>query len=330
MHRPALTPSTATAVLAAVGLTAAALLATTASFFTVAGAQVSNDTDVNLTIQQETAVTVTPAIFDFENMQLGETNFSDIAALTLQIENTGTTNLTNIYAGPNTLSSEQDNPLGTGQPLQYAAGRFLWVLNDTSTQSWGWHHAGHITWNITEQSGGEPSGITEPTGAPVAHGFYRNASGNYLWAMRNDTTNVGCDETGASLVIKNTKDSDTDRDLTSDVSTYNVQAANANWGLAGVGQDPTEPVSGGPLNGHYVALSADCTKAYVFRWDSPSNIPDPDGAGGTQSNELVGNSSRSHITPGEVYQARLGAAVHFGVPDGSTNQTILTITASAQ
>lgn len=330
MYRPALTASTATAVLAAVGITAAALLATTASFFTVAGAQTtSNDTNVTLSVAEETSVTVTPDLFDFASMTLGETNFSDIQPLRLQIENTGTTNLTNIYANPDTISSEQDNPLGTGQPAEYAAGRFLWISN-TSDNAFGFYHAGHLTWNNTEDNGGEPSGITNDPANTVGHGFYRNATGDYLWAIQNDTSNIGCDETGASLTIKTAKDDGSNRDMSANTVTYNVQTQNANWGLAGTGSNPTEPVSSGPLQGHYVALHSSCEKAYAFRWDDPSAIPDPDGTGSTPVNELVGPSSSDHITPGEVWVARIGAAVHAGVPDGSTNRTLLTITASAQ
>lgn len=336
MHRAALTSSTATAVLAAVMITSAVVLATTASFFTAVGAQTaSNDTNVTLSVAEETSVTVTPTLFNFSGMTLGETNFTDIQALRIQIENTGSTNLTNIRANPDTISSEQDNPLGTGQPGEYAAGRFLWITN-TSANDFGFYQAGHLTWNLTEQAGGEPSGVTGRDTGSVSIGYYRNATAEYLWEMVQDTTGGSsgfCNSTSAYMEIKTNADTGSNRDLDTSVTQYTVQTGNNNWGLAGstapgVG---VEPVAAGPLQGHYVALSSDCTKAYTFRYDIPSGIPSPNGGAGTTSTPyLVGNSTQDHITPGETWTARVGAAVHSGVPDGDTNRTLLTITASAQ
>ena len=70
----------------------------------------------------------------------------------------------------NTLQSEPENPLGSSDARKYAAGRFLWIKNDTST----FYQAGTLTWNRTD---GQPSGITESSDDPPAqsYGFYKNA-----------------------------------------------------------------------------------------------------------------------------------------------------------
>lgn len=331
MHRAALTPSTATAVLAAAGITAAVVLATTASLFTVAGAQTaSNDTNVTLSVAEETSVTVTPSLFNFSGMTLAETNFSDIQALRLKIENTGSTNLTNIYANPDINSSEQNNPLGTGQSEEYAAGRFLWISN-TSANDFGFYQAGHLTWNNTEQAGGEPTGVTGKDAGSQAVGYYRNATGNYLWEIVDNTADPGkCNTTSAYMEIKTVQDDGSNRDLETNIVQYNAQVADTNPFILLGSTGPAvgvEPLSGGPLDGHYGAIAKGCDRALFFRWSQPTDVPT---ISDTSTPYLVGNSSSDHIEPGVTWTARLGAAVHRGVPTGDTNRTLLTITATAQ
>lgn len=282
--------------------------------------QNSSTTNVTLEISEQTIVSVEPASYNFSGMTLGSTNFSDVPALQLIIRNDGSSNITNIYAHPDTLESEQNNPLGSGQAQEYASGRFLWIQNDTS----GWYHASGLTWNRTEDAGGTPSGLAGENENGISYGFYRNATGDYLWELSANGTSGGhngyCNTSSAGpweapvLTIKNEKDDGSNRNLGSNTATYTLSTNNSNWAES--------KVSGGPLDDHYVASYRDCSKIYVYRFDSDTGFP-------TSGKDKYLLNSDNKLTPGDEFNGRVGAAVPTGVPAGKTNQTILTITASS-
>lgn len=300
----------AVAIAAAVALTGSPLTGT-------AVAAESNDTNVSVSISETTEVSIDPAAYNFSNVEVGTSNFSDSDDLQFVISNSGSTNITDIYAHLDTLESEPVNPLGTGNSSKYAAGRFLWIKNNSGP----FYLAGSLTWNITESAGGEPNGVTDPSGDVYqSHGYWRNATGNYLWALSgNGTTNdqSWCNTTtnGApELVLKNETDTGDNRDLTTNSVTYTLSTANDNW---------TETkASNGPLEGHYVAAWEDCNKAYITRYDNSGMFP------------ITGNTDQflvsDILTPGSTHEGRVAIGIPEGVPAGTTNKTFLTVTATAQ
>ncbi len=302
---------------------AAAYLAVGAQSMTgLAVAATSNQSNVTLSVASTTSVNLDPDVYNFSKVTVGSTNFSDTnPALNLIIKNDGSNNITDIYAHIHTLDSEQDNPLGTGAARQHASGKFLWIENGTATSRM--YHAGAISWNITEDAGGKPAGMQ--TGfngvGKRGWGFYRNATGDYLWAVNSSSTGY-CNGTGTTLRMKNAVDTGNNRDLTeSDTTDYSPVAGNVD-GTWGVDTDGTgEPVASGPLNGHYVAMHESCTKFFVFRFDNHGTFP----VSGNDEQFLT----RDKVTPGEEFVGAVGAALPQGIPAGSTNQTTLTIFASS-
>jgi hypothetical protein len=283
----------------------------------------SDTQDVNVTVQESTIVSVEPGFYNFSGMSVGETNFSDIDALRLEITNDGSTNLTDVYAHLDTNESEPTNPLGKGQADKYAAGGFLWIQNDTSTM----YHAGRMSWNTTDEAGGKPSAINDADDNPKAWGFYRNTTGDYLWSLGGNgtsTTNSWCNYTSGAddptLYIKNAVDTGNNRDLTTNAQQHTFSTSNNDWSVTYAGN--------GPLEGHFLAAHKSCEKFYIYRFDAdnagPTNLPAP--GGNTSYQYLVDNYN---ITPGTTWQGRVGASVPFGVPAGITNVTEMTITASA-
>jgi hypothetical protein len=316
----------------------AALSLVTVPQYTGMASAADNTTDTNVTVSVEgqTIVSVDPAAYNFSGMSIGETNFSQSnPGLQLVVSNDGSNNITEVYAHPDTHLSEDDNPLGTGKARQYAAGRFLWVQNATSD----WYHAGTQTWNITDSAGGWPAGIENGNDNNVSYGFYRNASnGDYLWELAANATDTGQDGTSGGpgsrtgnwqvcnssttdapeFTIKDNPDTGSNRDIgdAGTTTSYTLDAARgANWSV--------RKATSGPLNGHYVASYKDCSRVYIYRFDADNMFPNaPSG-----DNYLV--SSNAEIAPGEEYTGRVGAAVHEGVPAGETNLTVLTIGANA-
>lgn len=284
----------------------------------------NDTTNVSVSIASEASVSVTPNLFNFSDMGLQTENFSDHSKLQLIIKNDGSTNISSVYANPDTLDSEQDNPLGSSNPEEYAAGRFLWIKNETS----GFYHAGTLTWNRTEEAGGKPSGMQGLLSNTVSWGFYRNSTGDYLWELAPNSTNSGtkngnwyfCNTSTTEdpqLRIKNVTDDGSNRDMSASATTrtYDLTTKNGDWSETFV--------SNGPLKDHYVAANSDCTKAYVYRFDKPNTFPT-----GNDNNRQYLVQPSKELSPGDEFNARVGAAIPDGIPAGTTNQTTLTIYAS--
>lgn len=316
----------AAAAFAVVALASAAfyLAVGTPSVTGLAVAATSNQSNVTLSVASTTSVTLEPGLYNFSEVSVGSTNFSsDNPALNLIIANEGSNNITNVYAHTDTLQSEQDNPLGTGVASEHASGKFLWIKNDTSSM----YHAGFLSWNITASAGGKPTGMTTGFDNPSTNswGYYRNASGNHLWALNASTAtgNAYCNGTETVLRMKTSADSGTNRDLGDGGTVVDYQPAggniNENWGVATSGTN--EPLDAGPLEGHYAAIHESCEKFYVFRFDADDTFELTD----TNHQFLVNDK----ITPGEEFAGRVGASLPGGIPAGQTNRTLLTIFASS-
>ena len=289
----------------------------------VTASDASGDSNVSISIESMTSISVSPQEFSFENMQLTETNFSDVPALQLQIQNDGSTNVTDIYAHISTLTSEPENPLGSNDAQDYASGGFLWIRNQSSN----WYHAGTLSWNRTENVGGKPPSMANELANSISFGYYQNATGNYLWELAanfstgDPSERTGewqvCDDTTVNspvIRIKNSTDDEADRDMEDDTVEYILnEGRNAEWSETFA--------TNGPLKNHYVAAFQDCTKLYIRRFDASPTFP----LSGENRQYLV----NTILTPGQEYTARVGASVPQGIPSGVTNQTVLTIHASS-
>lgn len=301
----------------------------------VAFAATSNDTsNVSVNVTATTKVTISPGLYNFSSIQVGETNFTDHSQLQMVITNEGSSNITDIYAHPNTIDAEPDNPLGTGVAAEYAAGRFLWIKNESSQ----WYHAGVLSWNITSAAGGWPAGVTYYSNDDwVSTGYYRNATGDYLWALSGNGTdshtgNIYCNTTTASddttaapqIDIKTVADTGDNRDLTDSGTTtsYTLDTVQSgtdpNWTMT------SSTVDSGPLQGHYVAAYETCEKFYAFRFDDAAMW-----SAATSGEANLPYLVSDELTPGSTHTGRVGAAIPQGIPAGTTNQTELTIFASS-
>ncbi len=272
---------------------------------------------VTVTIASKTIVDVTPENMDFGTNDPGSvvTQYTD-GGLTLsqiQIENLGSTNLTYIWFN---VTQPSTNPFGTGNNANYDPANFLVLKNTSQTSYW---FIDRLEYNATTNY------IYLNTPANTVSGAFgkiRNANHEFFWAING--TSSYCNTTGNTLVVGLTAHNETQTgtiDLTStDVDITSISdISNANWGLAdGVTVDGVQ---------YCVAVSADCTKLRLYRWN-----PDAPGAAScttiTQQEMTINNGQK--VYPGGSVIADVQMHIPYGVPQGALNSGTLTVVASAE
>lgn len=207
----------------------------------------SNQTNVSVQISQITKITVLPASLSWTLLpkEEGETKW-------LEIKNTGSTNITFVYAYVDTLEKETSNPVGSGSAQAYAAGGVLVIRKNVSGEKF--YYAGRLEWNTSKPT---DAGNTKCANAK-AWGYYRNVTGDYLWCLVNASDGT-CNSTSAEIYIENDTDKGTASTRDPDIGGSFTHAFK-DWGIYNF--------SSGPLAGHCVAAYWDCSKIYVYRYDS--------------------------------------------------------------
>jgi len=238
----------------------------------------------------------------------------------ISIKNIGSFNLTDFYLDINTEDIETTNPVASGQITDYAAGGFVLFRNET--ESLRYFHAGRLEWNITEVLAGENLDLSAGV-VNFSHGWYRMASGNeYLWKVENGTCGGAlavCNCTDANLVISELPENSTgsSRDLSANIATAPTPAAtNVNWSLFHYNSS-----QGGPLQDHCVAVSRDCTKIFIYKYDKT-------GAGSSGFGDCMESEyfAEEKLEPGErLDELKVKPSVPYGTPAGDAKTTTLAI-----
>ncbi len=280
-----------------VGLLGAAFLITLTK---PAFSATTNQTNITVEVKGVCQITVAPTNHTWFNVDPG----SEGGLKTLNIRNSGSQNLTNIYAYVDTIDVEQTNPIPTGDPSKYASGGVL-VLNTTAGN---FYYVGRLEWNISKPAGAGGSNCANA----ATWGWYRNATvGNYLWCMVNASDGT-CNSTSAAIYIESEAD-------TGDPSTREPAVGGTptgafeNWAVYAF--------TGGPLNGHCVALYTDCTKLYIYEYDKRGD-PNFGLCGGTSYIRT------EYLTPSSEFSVDLDVWVPKGIPAGWLASNWLTIEGS--
>jgi len=282
----------------------------------VALAVTVNQTTVSVNIASVTQITVLPTNFTFSGLQPTQENFTE-ATNGLIVKNSGSTNVSDLYASLSTVSDESTNPLGIGIASNFAAGGFVWIRNSTNTQ---YYHGGRLEWNLSNLLTGEVLNLGATTTA-FGHGFYRNATGgDFLWKVENGTGGF-CNNSGAKLTMKTNADSGlpSDRDFSGSTNPNTYEAVSVtggtDWGFFAL------PASG-PLASYCVAAYEDCSKIFMYQYDKSGEF------GSSCANSLY--LTQNTIVPGDEFSyCYIGISIPAGVPAGDTKQSLLTIWASA-
>ena len=145
---------------------------------------------------------------------------------------------------------------------------------------------------------------------PVAWGFFKNTSQEYVWAIGNGTGGL-CNDTGVQFGIDDDIDDGTESTRTPTTSDFATpDNVGADWSVFSIDR------SGCPLEGHCVAVHVNCTKLYIYKYDYTANFPN------CNNRDYI----EDVITPGGGSEIlTLDAYIPKGVPDGNMSSSVLTV-----
>ena len=233
---------------------------------------------------------------------------ADAGNYTLDVRNSGSLNLTNIWASVNTTSIETVNPTGQDSTY-YASGGLIAIANNSNLS---FHFVGRLEWNISYV----PSGFT-PTypNASVNHswGWFRNASMNYLWELTSNYSNSTptggmCNDSHTAL---NYSTGDDARTVAANGWTFTEDAGATGWGVG--------RFTSGPLADYCIAIHSSCQKLFLYKHDYSSTYP-------ACSNRRYLRTTK--LTPGSATLFNVRAWIPEGISRGNTTASTLTISAS--
>jgi len=278
----------------------------------VAEAQTTSNATVTVQIGAVTIVDITPEKMDFGTANPGDRLYqytdpdNNIQLSQIQIENLGSTNITKIWFN---VTQPSSNPFGTGTPSNYNPGNWL-LLKRTTDQYFA--YVDRVEWNSSY-----PIVYLEP-GLPSnwkTYGKIRMGNHEYFWTING--TAAYCNTTGNTLVIGQTPHNETQTGTinlaSGDIVVGSIQGVDANWGI--VNGITIENVS------YCVAVSADCSKLRIYKWNG-----DAPGAG---SCGAYGDFNTETLYPGDSVIADVALYVPYGVPQGTPSTGYLTVIAQA-
>jgi len=262
-----------------------------------------NDTaTVYVSVKSVAEITVWPDVLSWVDVQPGRAGGTKL----LDIINTGSKNVTQIYAYVDTLQDETERPYGSSNSTKYAAGSVIVFKNETYNK---FFFAGRIEWNWTEAiSNLNTSYVT----SPKAWGFFKNTSFEYVWLLGNGT-NGYCNETGAEFAIEDDVDNGTAETRTPDDTSITMDSSDANFGYFSVNR------ASSPLYQSCVAAYYDCTKIYIYKYDKRSGFTSC-----SNSNFI----QEGNLPPSDVHSLTLDVYIPYGIPAGSLNTATFTVYAS--
>jgi hypothetical protein len=277
------------------------LVSITASVSVLADANDTVTIDVNVT--QTASIMVMPDTLNWTSVNTGSAG----GLKYLNVKNSGSINVSQIYSYVDTLVTESARPYGSSNSRSYSAGGVIVIRNETDTQH---YFAGRIEWNWTSDI---PNHAWTSVTSPVSWGYVRNTSSDYVWVVGNGTAGR-CNETGAQFAVETDVDLGTlaTRTPINAISLTTSAGDPNNWGYG--------LVSTGTLAGHCVAVNTACTKVYMYKYDKRSNFTGCTGANYLQATNLV---------PGYTMTLSLDAWVPNGYPAGFLNQTVMTVYATS-
>jgi len=260
----------------------------------------SNTTDIDVNVSSFSQITLYPNYLNWTNIVAGTAG----GHKNITVKNTGSVNVSAIYGWVDTLEDEATRPYGSSDSASYAAGGVLTLMNETLSK---YFYLGRIEWNWTQDiSSHDWSQVT----SPIAWGYFRNMSNDYVWVLGNGTNGL-CNNSGAQFSYETDIDLGTTSTRTPDntFSLTTITAAPKEWAFA--------QITTGTLAGHCIAAFYNCQKVFIYNFDRRSNF--------TDCGEYLYND---WLTPGGTIILRADAWVPRGIPAGNLTRATLTIEAT--
>jgi len=257
--------------------------------------------DVNIT--ETSSIIVVPDTLNWTSTNTGQEG----GVKYLTIKNAGSLNVTDINAYVDTLVTESIRPYGSGDPKSYSAGGVLTLRNETDTD---FYFAGRIEWNWTQDI---PNHDWSNVTSPVAWGYFRNTSYDYVWVLGNGS-NGNCNDTDAQFAISDLIDLGTTPTRAPDDNNIgNPDNQDENYGYFSVSRATA------PLYHYCVAAYWDCTKIFIYHFDQRTGF------------NLCVNSEylqEDDLAPGYTIILEVNPFIPNGIPSGFLNTTTLTVVAT--
>ena len=272
---------------------------------------VTGNATVTLEISSKTMIDITPQVLNYTSQDPGTAvenyTFDGLDLHEIQIENIGSTNLTNVWFNTSQPSSR---PFGTGVVTNYDAANFLAIKNSTMTETeyafvdrLEFNHSTDLVYLTLptdyQRKGRLHVGPDEYFWATASDGPYCNGSGTGF--LHIGTTAHTIDETG-------------DIDLSDGGQSIGTISGDSSWGIV------NEFTIGSAS--YCAAVSADCSKVRFYRWNAD--------APGTGACDLDERYSVTTLYPGDSFAVELRLFVPYGVPVGAVTNGTLTVVATAQ
>jgi hypothetical protein len=261
-------------------------------------AAASNTTDVDVNVSTVSQITLYPNYLNWTQVIVGTAG----GHKNITVKNTGSVNVTSIYGWVDTLEDETTRPYGSGDPASYAAGGVLTLMNETVSK---YFYLGRIEWNWTQDI---PSHDWSAVTTPIAWGYFRNMSNDYVWVLGNGT--AGCNDSDAQFSYETDIDLGTISTRKPD-NTFTLTTAtnNANWSYA--------QITSGTLAGHCIAAFYNCQKVFIYKFDKRSNFTDC-------GKYIYGDQ----LAPGKTIILRVDAWIPRGIPAGNLTRATITLEAT--
>jgi hypothetical protein len=269
-------------------------------------ADVNDNVTIDVNVSVTASITVLPDVLNWTSVISG-TASTDTKNLT--VKNTGSINVSNIYAYVDTLVTEPVRPYGLAYPKNYSAGGIIALKNETDPQ---FFLAGRIEWNWTQDIPNHDWTAVDVVDAK-AWGYFRNTSNEYVWVLGNGTDGF-CNMSNTEFAIEDDRDIGTLATRTPDETSITLAGNDSTWAYFRVDRTTA------PLNFSCVATYYDCTKIYLYNYDRRANFSTCQSA----NNLFYGN-----LVPGYSFIVWVSPWVPLGYPAGYLNTTTLTFYATS-
>jgi hypothetical protein len=266
--------------------------------------QVTDTATINVNVSAYAEITVSPTTLNWTNLNPGSSGTTQL----LDITNTGSLNVSNIYAYVDTLTDETSRPYGNPDPAAYAAGGVIVFKNETYNK---FFFAGRLEWNWTEDiSNLDTSGVT----SPVAWGFFKNASNEYVWLVGSGS-NGFCNESDTEFAIEDDIDQGTTETRTPTTTSITLDYNDTEYSYFSINRATA------PLYESCVAVYKDCTKIYIYRYDKRTSP----GFSNCANSAYI---QSSNLVPYDTHTLTLNAYIPRGIPSGDLATATFTVVAS--
>jgi len=286
---------------------------------------VTSSSQVNVSVQvaTRTMIDVNPETIEWIGLEPGEeggpddvSNQNVNAPGSIQIENTGSTNITKIWFN---VSQPSARPFGTGDNGSYDAGNFIAIAKHNTGQ---YYFVNRLDFNESQ----EIVYLYVP-GPSWKYGRIRHASNEYFWAVNisaNPLQNCGNMPLRIGLRPHNISSTGStnfaDGLSGTEYQEFTVSIMNANWGYV--------DMNSGPFANYCAIIPRPaCDKIYIYHWDM-----DAPGAGlyCFSASYFWDNATNGELKPGESVIADIVVRVPYGVYQGYVKEGVLTVIAQSE